>query len=110
MADDDAFANLSRAADDARRAIDHIYQGRVRSCAEFTLATTGTSTTVTKTGISTQSVILTQAFSSSAANADITRIVPGKDTFTVTHTATSGGTKTHRYVCFTGVRSSTLEP
>ncbi len=98
--------------DDVNRELIQLRMGRITSCGAFTLTNTATSTTVTpRAGIvSARSVILTQAFSASAANGDITRIVPAKDSFTVTHTDPGASTKTHRYAVLTGVRDSTLEP
>lgn len=98
-------AELKRMIDDTQA------RGRVLTCGQFTLAA-GTTTTVTRPdnlNISSNSVILTQANSAQAINGDITRIAPGKGTFTVTHTSPGGTTKTHYYVAFTGVRT-TNEP
>jgi len=89
--------------DDVKRALNEILQGRTTAASSFALVTgAGTTTTVVKAGISANSVILTQAYSSLASNADILRIVPAKDQFVVTHTA-SGNARTHRYVCLTGL-------
>jgi hypothetical protein len=93
---------MSIADDNTRRAVDEILQGRTHAAAAFNLTTGVTSTVVTRTGVSSNSVILTQAYSALASNADITRIVPAKDSFTVTHT-NSGNARTHRYVFLTGL-------
>ncbi len=107
---DDVTPILRQVTDQAQREFSAIYQGRIRTCGEFTLTATATATAVTKLGVSTQSCIFTQAFSTNAANADITRIVPAKDAFTVYHTNPGAATKTHRFAHWTGVRSSTFEP
>ena len=88
--------------DENRRAVNEILQGRTHAASSFDLATGVTSTVVTKTGVSSNSVILTMAYSALASQADIVRIVPAKDSFTVTHT-NSGNARTHRYVYFTGL-------
>lgn len=90
------------ADEEARRALNEILQGRTHSVGVFDLATGTTTTTVTKTNISANSVILTMAYSALASQADITRIVPAKNSFVVTHT-NSANARTHRYLCQTGV-------
>ncbi len=89
---------------EVRRDLDDIRQGRTWAAASFNLTADGvtTTTTVTRLGVSSNSVVLTQAYSALAANSDITRIVPAKDSFVVTHTA-SANVRTHRYVYFTGI-------
>jgi hypothetical protein len=89
--------------DVARRAVNEILQGRTHAAGSFDLAVApATTTTVARTGVSANSVILTQAYSAFASNADILSIVPAKDQFVVTHTI-SGNTRTHRFVCRTGI-------
>lgn len=86
-----------------QRWLDQLLTGWTTGAGSFDLTVTpATSTTVTRTGVSSNSVILTQAYSANASNADITKIVPAKDSFTVTHTA-SANTRTHRYIIKTGL-------
>jgi hypothetical protein len=88
---------------DVKRKLDDLEQGRTTAASSFALATgAATTTTVVKTGVSANSLILTQAYSALASNADILSIVPAKDQFVVTHTA-SANARTHRYVVRTGL-------
>ena len=89
--------------DDVKRKLTDLEQGRTTAASSFALATgAATTTTVTKIGVSANSVILTTPYSALASNADIVRIVPAKEQFVVTHTA-SANARTHRYVCLTGL-------
>ena len=84
------------------RAITDLLRGQTYTASTFDLTTgAATSTSVTRIGMSSNSVVLPQAYSALASNADIVRIVPVKDSFTVFHTA-SANTRTHRYVYLTG--------
>ena len=88
---------------EVKREIDLLLQGRTQAASSFSLATgAATTTTVIKEGISANSLITTQAYSALASNADILRIVPAKDQFVVTHTA-SANVRVHRYECRTGL-------
>ena len=88
---------------EVRRKLDDLEQGRTTAAGSFALATgAATTTTVVKIGVSANSVILTSPVSSFASSADILRIVPAKEQFVVTHTA-SANARTHRYVCLTGL-------
>lgn len=86
------------------RWLNDLLMGRSTACGEFTLVHDGvsTTTTVTRKGMSSNSVISTQALSALASNSDITRIVPAKDQFVVTHPA-SANIRTFRYSFLTGV-------
>jgi hypothetical protein len=89
--------------EDVKRKLDDLEQGRTTAASSFALAAgAATTTTVVKPGVSSNSVILTQPVSSFATSADILRIVPAKDQFVVTHTA-SANARTHRYVFLTGL-------
>ena len=89
--------------DETKREIDLLLQGRTMAARSFALATgAATTTTVVKTGVSSNSVILTMPYSALASKADIIRIVPAKDQFVVTHTA-SADERIHRYECRTGL-------
>jgi hypothetical protein len=88
---------------DVKRKLDVLEQGRTTAASSFDLATgAATTTTVVKSGVSSNSVILTTPVSALASSADIVRIVPAKDQFVVTHTA-SANARTHRYVFLTGL-------
>ena len=88
---------------ETKREISELLQGRTTAAGSFNLATgAATTTTVVKIGVSSNSVILTQAYSALASNADILRIVPAKEQFVVTHAA-SANARTFRYVCLTGI-------
>ncbi len=90
---------------EVRRDLDDIRQGRLWATGTVTLAAApATTTTVSKTGVSSNSIVLTQAYSALASNADITNIVPSKDSFVITHSS-SANTRTHRYVFFTGIKT-----
>ena len=89
--------------DETRRKLSDLEQGRTTAASSFALATgAATTTTVTKTGVSANSVILTTPVSAFATSADIVRIVPAKDQFVVTPTA-SANACTQRYVFVTGL-------
>lgn len=91
--------------DQVQRYLHDLLTGRTTAARSFSLALNpATTTTVTCLGMSSNSVVLTQAYSALASNADITRIVPAKDQFVVTHTA-SANTRTHRYIWKTGLAS-----
>jgi hypothetical protein len=109
-----ADTGVREVPDAIRRELMMLKMGRVTCCGVFTLTSSSgnTSTTVSpdKGFVSARSVVHTQAFSANAANADIIRIIPAKDAFTVTHTDPGGSTKTHRFVAFTGVRDTTFDP
>lgn len=80
-----------------RKELDDLKQGATFAAGSFSLAVApATSTVVTRRGVSSASVICTQAYSALASNSDITRIVPAKDSFTVTHSS-SANARTHRY-------------
>jgi hypothetical protein len=83
--------------DVARRAVNELLQGRTHAASSFALAVApATTTTVVKIGISANSVILTTAYIA------LTSLVPAKDRFVVTHTA-SADARTHHYVWVTGL-------
>lgn len=86
-----------------KRELQDLRGGRIETAGSFDLAVApATSTVITRNNISSTSVILSQAYSALASNADITRIVPGNGTFTVYHSS-SASARTHRYVAFTGL-------
>ena len=90
---------------ETKRYLDDLLQGRTTALRTFDLTTgAATSTVVTCVGMSSNAVVTTQAYSALSSNADIVRIVPAKDQFTVTHTA-SANARTHRYVWHYGLPS-----
>ena len=83
--------------DEVRRELNSLKQGSTFAGGSFDLdVAPATSTVVSRRGVSSSSIIMTQAYSAAASNADITRIVPAKDSFTVTHSS-SASARTHRY-------------
>lgn len=85
-----------------KRYLEDLQQGKITTLGKFDLTTGVTTTVVNRLGMSSNSVVCTQAWSANASNADIVRIVPAKDSFTVTHT-NSALARTHRYAFFTGL-------
>lgn len=82
---------------DTRRELNNLMQGTTFTGGVFTLAANpATSTVVTRTSISEQSIIHYTAYSTNAVQSDITRIVPASGSFTVFHSA-SVNTRTYRY-------------
>jgi hypothetical protein len=63
---------------DVKRQLDNLEQGRTTAASSFALATgAATTTTVTKIGVSSNSVIVTQPYSALASSADIVRTGQG---------------------------------
>lgn len=89
---------------EVRRALEELLQGRSFATGQFTLVVDGaaTSTTIVRTGTSSNSIINYMAIGATASMADITRIVPAKDSFTIFHSA-SATTRTFYYSWVTGV-------
>lgn len=82
---------------ETRRELDALKGGTTFAASNLTLNVSSTSTIVTRTGVSGTSVIATQALSSNSANSDITRIVPAKGSFIVTHNSSSTAGRTFLY-------------
>ncbi len=82
---------------ETRRELDQLKAGTTFAAGSFDLNVSSTSTTVTRNGVSIGSVVHTTAYSSVAANADITRVVPFKGGFTVTHNSSSTAGRTHMF-------------
>ena len=92
--------------DEVRRELIKITTSRSTACGEVALAVSpATTTTVTRRGVSSNSTVLLQALSSLALNGDITRVVPSKDQFIITHAA-SANARTYRYAFITGAKSA----
>lgn len=89
---------------EVKRELDDLKRGNSTRISTFDLAVSpATSTVVVRRGVSSTDLILTQAYSALAANSDITRIVPAKDSFTVYHAA-SANPRTHRYQVVTNAK------
>lgn len=86
---------------DIRRELDYLRQGFTPLCGEFTLATSGTTTTVTKRGVSSNSAVTIQPYDAGAKAEGTVYIVPATGSFTVTHTASASPARTYRYVVHT---------
>lgn len=86
---------------DVRRQLDYLIQGFTPMCGEFTLATSGTTTTVSKRGVSASSCVTPVPFNDGARTEGNLKIVPTKDSFEVTHTVSASPARTYRYVVHT---------
>lgn len=87
-----------------RQLID-LRKGETVTASEFSLSVApATSTSVDRRSVSESSVIHFMAYSSNAAQGDITRIAPFKGGFIVTHTA-SASVRTYKYDFVTGNRT-----
>lgn len=87
---------------EVRRYIDDILAGRTVATGEFSLtASPATTTTVTRIGVSRNSIINLMPYNSSAALSIIQNVVPANGSFVVNHTS-SALTRTFRYSFVTG--------
>lgn len=86
---------------DVRRELDYLRQGFTPLCGECTLATSGTTTTVTKRGVSSNSCVSLTPYNAGAKTEGIVFIVPATGSFTITHTASASPARTYRYVVHT---------
>lgn len=85
-----------------RRYIDDILAGRTVTTGEFSLtASPATTTTVTRIGVSRNSVVHLTPHNSSASYSAIQNVVPANGSFVVNHTS-SALTRTFRYSFVTG--------
>lgn len=92
-------------SDEVRREINDLLKGKTYTAGEVTLdVSPATSTTVNKTGVSSNSVVQLTAHTN-AVQSDIIRVVPAKDLFVVTHTASASSNRVFRYTFWTGVFS-----
>jgi len=85
---------------DLRRVENELKQGLVYVAGEFVLSTSGTTTTITRVGVSASSVVNPVPFDTGAKNEGIPKIVPANGSFVITHTSTSTP-RTYRYVVHT---------
>lgn len=83
-----------------RRLENELKQGATFVAGTFTLSTSGTTTTITRVGVSASSVISPTPFDAGARVEGIPQIVPAKESFTITHTSTSTP-RNYRYVVHT---------
>lgn len=91
--------------DEVRRELNDLLKGKTYTGGQFTLdASPATSTTVNKTGVSSNSVVQLTAHTN-AQQSDIIRVIPAKDLFVVTHTASVSSNRVFRYTYWTGVFS-----
>jgi hypothetical protein len=87
---------------ETRRYIDDLLRGRTVANGLFNLAASpAASTSVTRLGVSSGSVVLVSPYSN-AVMSDIRQIVPAKDAFVVHHVSSSTTPRTFRYVFLTG--------
>lgn len=95
--------NFGDSSDDLRREFDNVYRGKTYTTGQFTLGVSpATSTTVNRLGVSTNSVVHLIAHTN-AQQSDIIRVIPAKDQFVVTHTASASSNRVFRYTYWTGV-------
>lgn len=71
--------------DEVRRFIDDLLKGRTAVAGTVTLETSGTTTTVTRQGVSSNSIVSLTPQSSAAASSGIPEVTPAKGLFTLTH-------------------------
>lgn len=76
--------------------------GRIDTIGEVTL-TTGGSTTVNRLTVSRLGIVLLQALSPTASNAQITRVEPQNGSFVIYHAA-GAADRVFRYIFFGGMR------
>lgn len=84
-----------------KRELEDLKRGNSTRVSSVSLAVApATTTTVSRRGVSSTDLILTQASSALASNSDITRIIPAKDSFVITHAA-SANARTFTYIVIT---------
>jgi len=83
-----------------RRAINEVKQGATYVAGTCTLATSGTSTVITRAGVSASSVISLTPYDAGARTEGIPQCVPANGSFTLTHSATATA-RNYRYVVHT---------
>lgn len=82
--------------DDLRRLINEVKQGLGYVTGELTLATSGTTTTITRRGVSASSCVSMTPYDAGAHTEGIPKCVPANGAFTLTHSATATA-RTYRY-------------
>jgi len=85
-----------------RRELQELKDGRLDVAGTVSLRTSpNTTTTVTRAVCSSSSVVLLMPLDAGARTEGLPQVTPAKGAFTLTH-ASSAGTRTYRYVIFTG--------
>ena len=85
---------------DLRRLENEVKQGLVFTAGQLALVTSGTTTSVTRDGVSSSSIVSLTPFDAGAKTEGIPQVVPANGAFTLTHTSTSTP-RTYRYVVHT---------
>lgn len=85
---------------DLRRLANEVKQGMTFVAGTLTLATSGTTTTITRSGVSASSVISLTPFDAGARTEGIPQVVPANGSFVLTHSATATA-RNYRYVVHT---------
>lgn len=86
---------------DVRREIDQLKQGFVFVAGTLSLASSpATTTTITRVGVSSGSIVSLTPYNSAAATAGIPQCVPANGSFVLSHSS-SASTRTYRYVVHT---------
>lgn len=83
-----------------RRLENELKQGATFVAGTCTLSTSGTTTTISRVGISTTSVVSLTPYDAGAKAEGIPQCVPAKEAFTLTHTSTATA-RNYRYVVHT---------
>jgi hypothetical protein len=86
--------------DDLRRQVNELKQGFCFVAGEFSLSSSGTTTTIVRRGVSASSIVSPTPFNAGARTEGIPQIVPASGSFVITHTSTSTP-RTYRYVVHT---------
>jgi hypothetical protein len=86
--------------DEIRREIISLLRGTTYVAGTCTLATSGTTTVITREGVSASSVVSLTPYDAGAAAEGTPRCVPANGSFTLTHTSTATA-RNYRYVVHT---------
>lgn len=85
---------------DLRRLANEVKQGLTFVCGSLTLATSGTTTVITRDAVSASSCISLTPYDAGAKAEGIPQCVPANGSFTLTHSATATA-RNYRYVVHT---------
>lgn len=91
---------MSEWEDALRRAVNELKQGRTFVAGSLALATSGTTTTITRAGVSASSCISLTPYDAGARTEGIPQVVPANGSFVLTHTSTATA-RNYRYVVHT---------
>lgn len=86
--------------EDLRRLANEVKQGATFVAGTCTLSTSGTTTTITRTGVSASSAVSLTPYDAGARTEGIPQCVPAKNSFVLTHTSTATA-RNYRYVVHT---------